>query len=132
MYTVRIACIAVLIFVSTLAHCQALPDAPGFEIQAVSLGASTAFDAVMTIRDTHQGIREAGFPRGSSWLYGRTPGTARTSLTMALMSGTGLFTGYRLEHSRHPKARLVGNLLVWTLTAMHAEGGAQDLWLQSK
>lgn len=78
------------------------------------------------------GYEEAGFPRGSSFLLGKSPSAGRYVSTMGVMQVATSFAAYRLEHSQKRFLRLVGHTLMIQGTYAHADGYIGNLLVQGK
>jgi len=129
-----------LLISSTLGFTQDfVPDAPQpqfnrnvFVAEATALAGATTLDLVTTLKDTHEGITEAGFPAGSTYLYGSHPHFARTFPIMFGISAAQAYLGYRLEHSQNAFARRTGHVLMLGMSAAHFTSGVRNLKVEAE
>ena len=89
------------------------------EVGAYTL--SNVLDGYTTVAHP-EGYEEAGFPRGSAFLLGQHPSTARYVATMGAMQVATSFAAYRLEHSQKRFLRLIGHGLMVQGIYSHTDG----------
>lgn len=79
-------------------------------------GTAAVFDAQMS---HGYGVNHPNATENVDWLFGRKPSLARYYATFAVMDGTAVFLSYRLLHSHHKAARIIGWGIIGSMTAIH-------------
>jgi hypothetical protein len=101
-----------------------------FLAESVALTAMNVLDGYETVRDSHVGVWEAGFPKGSAELLGRYPGAGRYAAVMLSEQAVIEFAGWKLEHARAKPLRVSGHVLMIGATLAHSAYVVQDVQLQ--
>jgi hypothetical protein len=147
LYSFALLLLAFLLFIILVfsAKAQAAPPAPlaklqlpvqrhfnrkAFLAESVALTAMNVLDGYETVRDSHVGVWEAGFPKGSAELLGRYPGAGRYAAVMLSEQAVIEFAGWKLEHARAKPLRVSGHVLMIGATLAHSAYVVQDVQLQ--